>query len=309
MNLQRASFFLPLAIVIAMAVPGGDSRLDGAEHEILFFDSAFLPSTLTIDFGDTVRFTRIAGTHQLMSGSPGGAPGTPDEPGALFSATLDAANPEYVHLFSEGDVIIGFFDANNPAQVGAITVLGSALTFHVLVVDNEFIPPVISIFQGDTVRWTHEPMEMEHTVTSGAPGGTPGTIEEPGALFDELSSDSLPVFEYTFETPQTLPYFCAPHWPFGMDGFVIIQRFFIRGDSNDDGSVGIADAVTTLDYLFQSATTPTCLDALDANDDGGVDLGDAIWTLAYLFSGGDAPPAPFDEAGADRSDDDLTCGP
>ncbi|HIA27617.1 MAG TPA: hypothetical protein EYN79_05785, partial [Planctomycetes bacterium] len=280
MNHSRGLVSLLLALVTALAVPAGDDNLAAAEWEILFFDSAFLPSTLTIDHGDTVRFTWVAGSHQLMSGFSGGTPGTPDEPGALFSATLDAANPDYVHLFGEGDVIIGFFDANNPAQVGAITVLGSALTFHVLVVDNEYIPPVISIFRGDTVRWTHEPMEMLHTVTSGTPNGAAGTIEEPGALFDELSTDSTPVFEYLFDAPMVLPYFCTPHWPFGMDGTVVVQELFIRGDSNSDSAVGIADAVTTLDYLFQSAGTPTCLDALDANDDGGVDLGDAIWTLA-----------------------------
>jgi hypothetical protein len=81
---------------------------------------------------------------------------------------------------------------------------------------------------------------------------------------------------------------------------------FLRGDSNDDGTLNVADAVSTLSYLFSQGPGP-CPDAMDANDDGAVDIGDAIYELGFLFSGGPPPPPPFPSAGADPTADPLGC--
>ena len=67
---------------------------------------------------------------------------------------------------------------------------------------------------------------------------------------------------------------------------------FIRGDSNGNGTVNIADATTTLGYLFLGSREPLCFDAADANDDARVDIGDPVFTLNWLFSGGPDPPPP-----------------
>ncbi|MGE4618962.1 MAG: plastocyanin/azurin family copper-binding protein [Planctomycetota bacterium] len=286
------------------------SPLASAEdHVINFFASAFLPTSLTIEAGDTVTWNWVAGDHNLNSGIPGGTPGTSEEPGALFSAIIDAQNPSFTHTFNDMGQIIGFFDSNNPVQVGSITVLDDTLTFEVGVVDNAYLPPTLEIFEGDRVRWVHEPMEMLHTITSGVAGGQPGTIEEPGALFDEESSDLNPIFEYTFNDPMELPYFCIPHVAFGMNGFVTVQDRFIRGDADRDGTLGIGDAIFSLGFLFQGATTPNCLDALDMVDDGQVNIGDPIALLGYLFSAAPAPTAPFPAEGPDRTTDNLICLP
>jgi outer membrane protein assembly factor BamB len=87
---------------------------------------------------------------------------------------------------------------------------------------------------------------------------------------------------------------------------------FLRGDSNGDGSVDIADPIFTLFYLF--ARTPSfCLDSQDANDDGKITLADPIYSLGYLFAGGPEPPLPFHRTGADPTIDapcaELGCGP
>ena len=81
---------------------------------------------------------------------------------------------------------------------------------------------------------------------------------------------------------------------------------FIRGDSNGDGQVNIADPVFTLNYLFQNKEEPKCLDATDANDDGIVDISDAIKTLFVLFKG-ENMPAPFPLKGEDTTSDNLKC--
>jgi len=72
----------------------------------------------------------------------------------------------------------------------------------------------------------------------------------------------------------------------------------IRGDTNDDGGVDIADAITLLSSLFPGAGTPAplgCGDAADANDDGGIDIADAIALLSSLF-GSPTVPLPIPNA-------------
>lgn len=81
---------------------------------------------------------------------------------------------------------------------------------------------------------------------------------------------------------------------------------FIRGDTNQDGSHDISDAVNSLTYLFAGATN-TCIDALDANDDGSCDISDTVFLLSYLFAGGDDPTAPFPGCGSDPTADSISC--
>lgn len=83
-------------------------------------------------------------------------------------------------------------------------------------------------------------------------------------------------------------------------------RDFVRADANTDGTVNIADAVTTLDYLFGGGVG-YCLDAMDSNDDGTVDISDPIVLIGFLFSAGPAPAPPFGQCGADPTADNLGC--
>ena len=147
-------------------------------------------------------------------------------------------------------------------------------------------------------------MEMLHTVTSGA---SSDPADNPGALFNEISSDSSPIFEYLFADAGLFPYHCIPHEGLGMLGTIVVQDRFIRGDGNRDGGITIADPISTLDHLFGGVPT-LCADAHDANDDGNVDIGDVIYVLSYVFSGGPAPLAPFPDEGPDRTGDALRCG-
>ena len=83
---------------------------------------------------------------------------------------------------------------------------------------------------------------------------------------------------------------------------------FIRGDSNDDGKVDLADAQATLGYLFQAAEPLRCLDAADANDDGKLNVSDPVTILQVLFLGREALPAPSAARGSDPTPDAIGCG-
>ena len=269
------------------------------------FREAFLPQSLTIELGDTVRWAWQRGTHTIASGLPTGAPGTPDEPGALFEGPVDEVNTSFTHSFTEFQRDgFSFFCRQHPEQIGFIQISSGEVSVRIAVVDNVFNPEEVYIFEGDLVRWEHEPNEGLHTVTSGL---SSEPAEKPGELFDEESSDALPVFVFQYFEVGDYPFFCRPHEEMGMKGKVHVQEKFVRGDASGDGVVDISDAVKILNFLFLGGPARCCEDALDANDDGAVDIGDPVFALNFLFLGGAKIPAPYPLAGGDRTEDSLIC--
>ena len=87
------------------------------------------------------------------------------------------------------------------------------------------------------------------------------------------------------------------------DHQIIDCPVFIRGDTNGDGRVDVADAVRLLNYLFAEGELK-CLDAGDVQNDGHIDVGDATLLLSYLFNAveGVAPAFPFPDPGPDNWD-------
>jgi hypothetical protein len=82
---------------------------------------------------------------------------------------------------------------------------------------------------------------------------------------------------------------------------------FVRGDSNSDGKLNVADPIYTLVYAFAGGTAPTCLDTADSNDDGVIDIADAIAVLSHLFASSGDLAEPFGECGVDPTIDELGC--
>lgn len=286
-----------LAVLLTTAIPG---RSQDVPEDATFdlFRNAFTPATVTIRAGGTVTWKWRSGElHEIVNGPP-------EPPGNLFEGLVEETHPEFSFRFKIPGSYT-FFVRAKPDVVGNIEVVTDAITVRVGVVDNAFIPEDLFIFAGDTVHWQHEPMEMFHTVTSGRDFDDPNW----GDLFDEDSSDLNADFFYTFEQPALQPYFCRPHIILGMVGTVTIQRLFVRGDFNFDGTVDIADAIRILFALFLGQGSTDCLDAADADDNGQVETADAVRILEYLFTSGPKIPRPFPAAGPDRTDDTMICTP
>ncbi len=87
-----------------------------------------------------------------------------------------------------------------------------------------------------------------------------------------------------------------------VDGLLHFERRqkLRRGDANEDGALGLADAIATLSYLFDGGVLD-CLDAADSNDSHSVDIADPIHLLAYLFQLGDPPAPPFPDCDFDAT--------
>ena len=71
-----------------------------------------------------------------------------------------------------------------------------------------------------------------------------------------------------------------------------IPGTFLRGDANSDRHVDIADPIAVIQHLYLGGFQPQCLDAADADDSGSLGLADPVTLLSWLFRGADPLPSP-----------------
>lgn len=70
------------------------------------------------------------------------------------------------------------------------------------------------------------------------------------------------------------------------------ERFFHRGDVDDNDRLQLTDAIRILNFLFGEGEEPACLEAADADDNGSIQLTDAIRILSWSFLGTGVLPPP-----------------
>jgi len=72
--------------------------------------------------------------------------------------------------------------------------------------------------------------------------------------------------------------------PILIDGSVeVAESLMLRGDTNQDGDIDLADPIHMILWLFQGGDEVPCIEAADTNDDASVDIGDVMTSLNYLF--------------------------
>jgi len=82
---------------------------------------------------------------------------------------------------------------------------------------------------------------------------------------------------------------------------------FVRGDSDQNGTLELSDIVFTLAFLYLGGESSPCPDAADANDDGFIDIADPVATINSLFLGAGLLPRPNATPEADPTPDLLEC--
>ncbi len=147
-----------------------------------------------------------------------------------------------------------------------------------------------------------------------------GTVLTPTSSVDPVLTGDLQVFCRTYDSSSLADFLGEPLTiclGVGRDATGTQSRFdnvslgviqtgepeeqFIRGDSNGDGAVNIADAVYILQNLFAQGPPILCPDAGDSNDDEGVNIADAIYILQNLFAQGPPIPPPTGACGPDTT--------
>lgn len=84
-----------------------------------------------------------------------------------------------------------------------------------------------------------------------------------------------------------------------------IVEGMLRGDTNFDGAIDVADPIYLALWLFSQGEVISCIDAADANDDGTVDVGDVVTILGHLFGPSVGTLTGICEV--DGTDDSLYC--
>ena len=80
---------------------------------------------------------------------------------------------------------------------------------------------------------------------------------------------------------------------------------FTGGDTNNDGSTDLSDAVRIFVFLFTDGAQLTCEASADINLDDSLDISDGIALLTALFLGGEVPNSAC--SGTVPEDSSLTC--
>jgi hypothetical protein len=92
-----------------------------------------------------------------------------------------------------------------------------------------------------------------------------------------------------------------------LQGGVLAQADFRRGDANVDGVVDLSDVAFLIDFFAGSGRDGPCHDAMDANDDGILDPSDVFDLHFSLLQGFSLPDPGTQTPGPDPGADDLTC--
>ena len=89
---------------------------------------------------------------------------------------------------------------------------------------SRFVPEVVTIAAGDTVKWTN-PAFVTHTVTfDPAMAATPANVALPSGVvpFDSGNIEEDQSYSHTFTVKGTYKYVCKYHEAMGMLGSVIV---------------------------------------------------------------------------------------
>jgi hypothetical protein len=72
----------------------------------------------------------------------------------------------------------------------------------------------------------------------------------------------------------------------------MLSLSYVCGDTDNNGSHNVADAVYTIDHIFKGGPAPVNLEAADANCDGSFNISDAVHSINHIFKGGPPPCCP-----------------
>ena len=129
-----------------------------------------------------------------------------------------------------------------------------------------------------------------------------GSLES--GSFEEWTFTELPFGDYEFGLLGSCGGFGTAEA--GPLEFSIVPPTLIRGDTNGDGVVNVADVIRTLGYLFTGEAPLDCMEAGDANGDGTVNIADPITVFGHLFFGEAPILAPYPECG-EELEPTLSC--
>ena len=164
-------------------------------YEVEVGSTYYDPQWLHVEPGDVINWTRVGGTHNVISGEQCSSPD-----GVITSPTLNGTNPFFSWTVpSDASETIEYYcsvggHCTSGNQYGALILGGNGVT-HVITTNGfAYEPAELSVNPGDTVIWEHG--GGTHTVTFGE------DCVSDGGLNESLSSTNAPS---SGESPKSLP--------------------------------------------------------------------------------------------------------
>lgn len=219
------------------------ATLHGEVHVVQQKGLTFVPETITVRPGDTIRWIRNGGTHDVTNGLPCNEFGEPIFP----TLPLNSANQvaEWTVPAATYGEIPYFCSISNHCANGMVGMIivepPEGVTVHEVEQSGlNFTPETVVAAPGDMIRWNWN--NGGHSVTS----GDNVTCNEDNQYFNLLLDDqhTSVLWQVPEDTPSgPLPYFCIFHCELGHIGEVMIA---LKGDLNGDGRVDGADLTLCL---------------------------------------------------------------
>jgi plastocyanin len=240
----------------AAPAPSTESGAAAGSGDVNVVDNDYLPGTITVARGSTLRFANTGALPHTVTDRAGSFDSGIVMPGQSYRRTFSTAGTyEYfctIHPEMSGRVVVtasgtpvGSAAAGDDGVVDgtgaqSTTTTSTAATqarparASVDVIDNDFDPNPLRVTPGTTVSWTITGA-LPHTVTA---DGFDSGIMSPGD-----------VFEWTFEEVGTFDYVCALH-P-GMEGTVIVEAA-----ADGVGTAGTGDEAAALGSSTAGSSSP-----------------------------------------------------
>ena len=283
------------------ALAGGhDGGLFYALAEVGGSAQSSLVLVYSIGAGDTLL---IGGTGQLFSGfaidfhgnlwaTTGESSATPE---SLYSIDRDTGDSTFVCGLSSGDV--GEHLVSIPLDLSLIRVSGSAGVFDPMTGVGTSLELLSAPAPNSSCAATSISVPPELQVADC--GGV--TMEPGGSVLWKVGTGPGVVYQFDPSFSTIWNTFTIDVVSTGLASVPLCtsQDEFLRGDSNYDGSVNVADVVRLIDVIFNGVAT-ICDATDDANGDETRNIADPIYLLSYFFSMGPPPPLPFPLCGPNQ---------
>lgn len=114
-------------------------------------------------------------------------------------------------------ILFGLFGASCPAVLPLPPTPQPGIT-DVLMRNFAFVPAIVQIPVGESVRWTNLDVFSNHTVTSGNPNDA-----DAGSIFDSGLLGANQSFTFQFNEPGQFRYFCRVHPTLMVNALVIVS--------------------------------------------------------------------------------------
>ncbi len=177
---------LALAMTLAAVVFSG--TLFAATHEVMIMNSAFTPSDMTVQQGDSIVWTNMDT-----------APHTVTATDNSFDSGMMLTNDTYTHVFdAAGNFAYVCLYHSDMTAVVRVQSASSGTTHFVSISASSFVPQQLDIQPGDSVVWNNDD-SIPHTVTA------------TDNSFDSGFMAAGAVWGHRFEAAGSYPYVCLYH--------------------------------------------------------------------------------------------------